>query len=439
MANISKRQYFYFVSLMLMITTYLPVLYNNLPPIMRSHHIWTGLWIVSIILFYPKIFNDKLIRFVLFYGFIFVFILQLTLWEKVDEWNKNLIINEFYQIFIGLTLITYFRQEKDYYRLSKLVKWVLIFVFITSILTIITTYIVPNYIRDLTGLQGLRFQNQITSTLEYKSYGAGNYSFIASILCLLPIMTYYLKNKDIKQLTKRLFLFYIIVIFYTLISAQLFANLLLAAFVILFSILGSQNRKKAFFLSFVVLFLFLLIPIDFYSNFLLEISNFFPVQSDTYAKLKDLSNYLILGKYNIYGTSGIAARLDRYPLLFDSFVLSPIYGHFAGGLTNDIAPGAHLYWMNKLTVYGIFGFIPFTYIIYRFLKTSNQYIDKRFIYFYYLALGSIIVLGFMKILTGREMWYMFFFIVGGLDHFPNILLNKKINKPTDNHTSKLDN
>ena len=43
---------------------------------------------------------------------------------------------EYYQIAVGCSIITYFHVSKDYLSLAKLVRWVLIFITITSALTI---------------------------------------------------------------------------------------------------------------------------------------------------------------------------------------------------------------------------------------------------------------------------------------------------------------
>ena len=46
------------------------------------------------------------------------------------------------------------------------------------------------------------------------------------------------------------------------------------------------------------------------------------------------------------------------PMLFEAFSENPIFGYSWGDLSKYNAEGGHIYWMNKLTVLGIFGFIP---------------------------------------------------------------------------------
>ncbi len=118
---------------LLMASTFLPLVFNNLPPILRSHHLWTTIWIISLIFFHPKIFLNKLIVYVLAYGVFFI-IAKETIWYKMDEWNFKRLLYEFYEIAIGVSVVTYFYQNRDYFRLAKLTKWSIVFLIITSIM-----------------------------------------------------------------------------------------------------------------------------------------------------------------------------------------------------------------------------------------------------------------------------------------------------------------
>ena len=103
------------------------------------------------------------------------------------------------------------------------------------------------------------------------------------------------------------------------------------------------------------------------------------------------------------------------PLLWKSFISNPIFG---GKYTN-----IHLYWMNKLAVYGLLGTIPFLIFIYNSIKNNLKYYDKEFTFYYLLSIFSIIALGFMKALVGIELWYVFFIVLPGFYYLP--LLNSK--------------
>jgi len=160
-----------------MATTYLPIVFNNLPPIIRSHHIWTAIWFFSLITLYPKVFQSKLLLFVLLYGAVMLLFLLNTLWVDIDDWNKRQITMEFYEIVVAISVITYFRIERDFLRLAKLVKWSLVFIFITAVMSIITSLMEPSYTRSLTGLGAIKLQSEVDYILGFKKYGAGGYGF----------------------------------------------------------------------------------------------------------------------------------------------------------------------------------------------------------------------------------------------------------------------
>src|ERR1035437_7289752 len=148
--SLDKRGYFYFISFMLMASTFLPLVTNNIRFITNELW-WSIIWFFSLIVFKPQVFRNKLLLFVLLYGVIF-FILLNTLWVNVDEWNKNQITEEWYDISVATSVLTYFRIEQDYFRFAKLVKWTMIFIFITAVLTIVTSLIEPMYVRELTNI-----------------------------------------------------------------------------------------------------------------------------------------------------------------------------------------------------------------------------------------------------------------------------------------------
>src|ERR1035438_8093697 len=147
--SFDKRGYFYFISFMIMASTFLPLVTANVR-FLTNGLWWSIIWLFSLIVFKPQIFQNKLLLFVLLYGLIFLILLN-TLWVNVDEWNKNQITLEWYDILVAVSVLAYFRIEQDYFRFAKLVKWTMIFIFITAIITIIIARIDPMYVRNLVG------------------------------------------------------------------------------------------------------------------------------------------------------------------------------------------------------------------------------------------------------------------------------------------------
>ena len=241
--SFDKRGYFYFISFMLMASTFLPLVYNNVRFI-TNHIGWSIIWFFSLIVFKPQIFKNKLLLFVLLYGVIFIFILLNTLWFNVDEWNKKQITLECYEILVAVSVLTYFRIEQDYFRFAKLVKWTMIFIFITAVMSIVTSLINPLYARNIIQVSSIKLQSQAETILSYKKYGGGGYSFASAVLCLFPMLIYYFRNNVKSIINKRYILIFAIVFFFALLRIQLFANIIISLFIIIFSFMGSKNATK---------------------------------------------------------------------------------------------------------------------------------------------------------------------------------------------------
>jgi hypothetical protein len=353
-------------------------------------------------------------------------ILLNTLWINVDEWNKGQITWEYYEILVAISILTYFRIEQDYFRFAKLVKWTMIFIFITALMTIITARINPMYVRELNRISAIKSVSKVETILSYEKYGGGNFGFASALICLFPILIYYFKNNYKSILKKRYILILVIVLFFALLSMQIFANILISLFIIAFSIWGSKNSKKSFIISSLVIIAILCIPMQFYADIMVNASTWFPSKSEIHLKLYESANFLLGNNAG----ADIGYRADRYPLLLKAFIANPLLGHFISGRTNDISPGVHLHWMNKLAVYGLLGAIPFFYIIYNFIKGSVKYFDKEFSFYFLLSTLSIVVLGFMKTLMGRELWSVFFIIVPGFYYLSLLKKRDKLNSNT---------
>jgi hypothetical protein len=412
MRNISRKSYFRLLSFIIIITTsFLPIVAINLPPILGSYRfVWAPLWLLSIILFYPKVLLNKQIVFLLFYGIIFIQILLVTLWSGIRDWDKEMVREEFYVFIVSITIIWYFRLQKDYKGLALLSKWAIIFSGITAIMTIITSIIDPMYARNLIG-----GAYDSARTVYITGFGGGNYGFAGALIALFPIMVYYYRNNKLSIFPKTFILIFGIICFIALIRMQIFANIILAAITICISLLGSKNIKKSLVFIGILILLILFIPTTFYSNLLLSISAYFNPHSEVYFKLKDMAKFIVLG--NMEGTEA-GGRAARYPLLMHAFLANPLFGYYVTNHSIDIGAGGHLYWMNKLTIFGFFGFIPYLLIHYFFIKNNLKYFDKQYSFYYLISVFSIISLGLLKNLAGREMWFVYFVLLPGLYYLP---------------------
>jgi len=206
---------------------------------------------------------------------------------------------------------------------------------------------------------------------------------------------------------------------------QIFANILVGLFILILSFVSTKNRKIIFFIGGLLFLFFNLIPASIYANVLTNISSFFSTDSNVYYKLNDMASYIV--NPNISDT-GMGGRSARYPDLLKAFLAQPFFGDasYNSNFQNELAHGGHLYWMSRLALWGIFGFIGYLLILKNIFKPIYKMFDKEFQYYYGLSIVSVIVLGLIKNLAGREPYIMLLIIIPGL-YFSSkpILIQKK--------------
>ena len=336
------------------------------------------------------------------------------LWFDVNEWNRNMITTEFIYIVLPITIFAYFRMENDYIGLAKLVKWTLLFIAITSILTIIVTYYNPMIVRNIIGSASQSTSQQMED-LGYKKFGVGGYGFATAIVSLFPMLIYYYKNNDRSPWGKKTLLLFMVIVYFSLIKIQIFANILIATTFIILSLIGKKKFAKSWVYISVVLLIAVLIPVQYYIDMFAYMANWFNTGSENYSKFNDMAQFLSSG--GSYKDTGAGIRASRFPLNWESFTSNPLYGGQYGN--------GHLHWMNKLAVFGLLGTIPFVLIIYKYIKINLKYFNKEFAFYFLLSLFSIITLGAIKALSGREIWFTFFVLLPGFYYLPLLKKHKK--------------
>lgn len=405
---------------MLMLTTFLPLVYNNLPPIMRSHHLWTTVWVMSLFVFNYKLFYNKAIIYILVYG-LFLYFATITVWSSIDNWNRKRLFWEFYEIAIGISVITYFLQAKDYIHLAKLTRWSILFLFITAIMSIVSSSIDPMYARNIVGISSVVSESEREAILSFKRYGGGNYATAVAFMCLFPVFYYYYKNIEISLISRKQLIIFSIIIFLALIGMQIFANILITIVFSIISFLGMKKIRQSIMVIILFFTIVLIIPRQLYINNLQTISKYFDKESDLYYKINDLAVFIETGAEIKESETGTGGRAERYPILMKTFVESPFFGCYFfsdNSGTGYKGEGAHLYWMNKLTITGIIGFIIFFLIPFSFIRDSLKYFNSTYNFYYLLASISILAIGLMKVIGGRETWYTFFIILPGFYYLP---------------------
>jgi hypothetical protein len=411
-----------------MASNFLPLLFNNLPPFLRSHHLWTIIWAVHVLFIYPKILTHKLMLMFFAYA-IFILIAINTFMSKVDEWNANLLKNEVYQIGIGLSIFLYFKISRNFFIYAKLIKWTLFFILITATMTIVTSLINPTYARDITGISSVESQREASIILSYLRYGPGLYSSAICFMCLFPLLIYFYKSKTIRVLKKPVLILFILILFFALIRMNIFGNVIIAFIISILAFLGSKQYKKSLYILVMISILLLIIPNKVYVNSLNYASDFFKEGTEIRFKLKDMAVFLESGEKIEDSKTSTASRAERYPMLISTFTKSPVLGCFySGGIDNHgyLGEGAHLYWMNKLTTTGLLGFIFFIILIVYYIKPTLSLVSDKIKYYFLMAILSFIFYGLIKAISGRDAWYCFLIVLPGLTYLPLLRHKKKI-------------
>lgn len=418
MQKFPQKTYFQFIVFMLMASTFLPLVFNNLPPVIKSHHIWTFIWGFSLLFFAPNVFKKKPMLCVAVYG-LFLLLMLNTFWKDMDEWNTRMLIIEYYEIAVGFSVITYFHQSKDYISLAKITKWALIFLFITAVMSIISSYIDPMYARNIIGAAGIESESELMAVMSFQKYGGGGYGTAIAIMCLFPVLIYYYKNRRLLNIKKNNVLIFILTLLIALISMQIFTNVLVGILVLILSATAARNRIKTMAITGVILLLLVFIPKDYYVKGLYNLSDYSSIYEDLQYKLSDTALLLETGVNINDPSTAHGGRLERYPMLWESFKHSPLLGcYFLSSAPTYREEGGHLYWMNKLTTTGIIGLLIFLTIPLVFLIMQLKYLDKEYQYFFLLGAFALIFYGFFKAIGGREALYTFFIILPGMYYLP---------------------
>lgn len=354
---------------------------------------------MTLLVLYPKVLFSR--RMIPVYVYAFICILMFnTFLVDIDPLSKKRIWNEVLSIFTAISILFYFFESQDFEGLNLTVRITLLFIIISIITSLIGISIYPMAARELAGSLIRDGAYDIIQT--YNRIGIGGYGFfvVIALLTPIPIAMYRLSYK-----TRRDKIFLVIssgLLFYTLFQAQYLANIIVGIVTYVFVILGKRFFKHPLMIFVIVLFLVFIIPDSFYTaiiNFVANITGKVLIKE----KLLDI-NYFIIGGNT--AQTGVDVRMNRVPILLNSFFQNPFIG---GGIEN-----AHLHWLNKLSVYGLFITVPYFVILYRQYKFNVKRFNDTYKFIYTIILISFLGLGSVKSLLGWEIHYLIYFILPGI-------------------------
>lgn len=428
MLKINTSTYFRFIILLLMITTYLPLVHARLPAYIGSHYFWTIVWGLSLLLLKPRVLFYRIMLLIFAYA-LFLWILFNTAWSAMGEWNVKHLWNEIYAVAIGISIFTYFKESKDHIGFAKTIRYTLIFIIITALMTIFTSFIDSMYVRNMF----MKTNEGDMSRLLINRYGAGTYGTATVFMALLPLLVYYYKHSSLFFMSKKwIILLLIFIVGIAVLRMQLFTNIMIAFFMIIIAMVSAKNRLRTIVIVSIIGGVLALLPTENHVKTLNSLADSMSEYKETSFKIKEFAYYLERGGEVRTSKNVVAGRAERYPMLLEVFSKSPIMGCF---FQNDAAGNgyrqadAHIYWMNKLTTTGIVGFVFFLSIIIAFLYRERKNIEGAYRVYYQLAIFSVLLYGVFKNMGGREIWYFFFVVLPGMYYLP--LLKKQNNTIED--------
>ncbi len=397
---------------MLLVSSLLMVVANNVPVLASFRWLWGPVTLAIALVSFKNSINNRQVITVLIYGLLYCGVLQYSLWQHANDWYKNSILQDFYAMIVVVVFYSILYKNRYYKEWANLAKIGLVFFIITGIMTIVATQINPMIVRDSYNTSIRAFVKDL-SFLE--KFGFGSYGYMTALVALFPVLVFFIKKKNKVWLSKRGWIVLTIFFYFVLIRAQIFANILVVSMMLLIAFSGARKFKRSLFISFMVGVILISIPDSFWIDLLKGSSDYFNPNSEMNYKLNDMANFI--SNPNIYDpTTGAGSRAERYPLLLQAFSAQPITGDASYNSPFDygMAVGGHLYWMSRLALWGVFGFMGYLIILSNIFKPVLKIFDKEFKFYYFLSLLSIIVLGMLKALGGREPYIMLLIIIPGL-------------------------
>jgi len=411
----NKKNIIYYFSIILLITSILLIVGNNIPVFASFRWLWAPLFLIISLTLFPEVLTHRPVKSVIYYGIFFVLLLPNIIWIYADEWYERMIFEDFYALAVFVILYEIIRNNDYQKEMMKMSYYGLIFFFITGLMTIIATHINLSIVRA-------SYSSGHKDVVNYDSIfklGFGSYGYMSTICALFPILIYFIKNKTKSKLTQRLALFLLFFFLFVEIRGMIFANIIVSIIFISLAVFGVKNFKKNLIILIIIITTIFIVPNSVFADLTLSVSYLFEPNTFLNSKFRDFSYFLsdpVIFEYSIGGRGEALSRAQRYPQLLDAFMGNPILGDasYKSEFKREMDAGGHLFWMSRLALWGVLGFIGYFFILKNIFSKIIIDFDDSFKFYYLLSLSSIFVLGLLKNLGGREIYIMLLIIIPGL-------------------------
>lgn len=382
---------------------------NNIPILGSFRFVWGPITTLLLLMIKPTMIFNAPIRTLILYGVIVIFILPRVLWGYMDEWNQRSQLEEFISLSFAFVVIGYYLKNKNTAAMANIGKYSLFFIVVSVLITHLILFIDGTIIRDSAAVFN---QNEARLALAERS-GAIGYGYAQGITFLIPVFVYAFKTKLKLIWSHRVNVFLIVLFLLLTVRSQVFSNLLVSFVVLFLALIGSKKNYITYTFIGLVLFTIYFIPTEVYADLLRESSGFFDNNSETHGKLNDFAAFIENPETDNEDLSA-SNRASRYPLLLNSLMDDPIFGSFSSYQSTYQEEGAHLYFMNRLAIWGIPVFLFFVYVLGKLVVRIRMLFIDEFKYYYLLSVLAFILFGLTKNIAGREPFIILFIIIPGL-------------------------
>jgi hypothetical protein len=395
------------------LTTSLYVVTNLLPPLIGSfRYFWAPLCVILILFKHPNIIQKKTFIIVLIYGIIFLGLLQFTLWKYMLNWDKNSLLEEYYALTVFTTILYFYLIRSDRKGLAVLSRLCIIFIMITVCMTHIALTLDPYVIRQ--SASPINFTSHQAQV--YKLTGAAGYGYMQGLVCVIPILIYHIKYNKKMIFSRNILIVFLCLIILLHLRAQVFANIIITTLITIFSFVSSKKIKKSILPVFIIIFILSFIPVSFYVSKINLLASKFNSNSEIYYKLKDFNQFIQTPELD--ASTGTGSRASRYLTLIQAFTVNPVFGNASYNSLINTEGGGHLHWMNRISIWGIFGFSFYLFLLYSIYKLVRSIFDESFGFYYFLSVLAFISLGFIKTIAGREPFFILIIVIPSIYFLP---------------------
>ena len=244
---------------------------------------------------------------------------------------------------------------------------------------------------------------------EYQKQGIASYPFFYGLAFTLPTLIMLLKQHKTDAKRGLMILFLLLIIIISIVLAQMTTAFLFSLIGIIFSLLSSKSHKKSLRTFVLVLLLLIMVPNQFYADLVSSLSKIVPQNTVIHSRLTDLSLSILFSDEGIISKdTHTFRRAERIPVLLENFYKSPLIG---GGKSS-----AHNFWLDRLSLFGLIGIIPWIVLYYIIINFTIQFISENISIIYFLSIILFIGHGFIKGASGKLLYIGILFLV------PSILI-----------------